>query len=69
MPGKFPGPYVNDTKQDDALMVYVNNGGFEHAGIGSRPSAMPKDVKNSNSIEHTGSGPGNAGRKGQSGRS
>ena len=42
MADKFPRPYVNTVKQDDATMVYVNNGDFGKMGIGARASGMPK---------------------------
>jgi hypothetical protein len=44
--GKFPGPYTNSVKQDDAIMHYVP---FDRTSIGSRPSGLPKgnDVESS----------------------
>ena len=39
---KFPHPYVQNAKQDDSTMVYVNGGDFAHTGIGSRASGLPK---------------------------
>lgn len=54
MATKFPGPYINDTKQDDSVMHYVNDGDFSRTEIGARSSGMPKNIKNLNSIDHVG---------------
>ena len=55
MPSKFPGAYLNDTKQDDSTMHYVRGGGFDHTDIGSRSSGMPKNAKSEGmSIDHVG---------------
>jgi hypothetical protein len=59
MPSKFPGPYVNDTKQDDAIMHYVRGGGFDKTDIGARSSGLPKNIKNDVSIDHVGDATGN----------
>jgi hypothetical protein len=49
--GKFPKPYVNDTKMDP-MMEYVP---FSKTGIGSRASGLPKDGKKGQmGIEHVG---------------
>jgi hypothetical protein len=49
---RFPKPYVNNTKKDDALMEYVP---FEKTGIGSRSSGLPKEGKAGNlNLEHVG---------------
>lgn len=37
--GKFPGPYLNDVKENDPLMKRVDQ---DNLGIGARPSGMPK---------------------------
>ena len=42
MSGRTPRPYVNDVKQDDALMRYVNDGDFSKLGIGGRAVSLPK---------------------------
>lgn len=47
----FPSPYINETRADDPIMKRVKTA---HAEIGSRPSGMPSDVKNSNTISHVG---------------
>ena len=50
--GKFPRPYVNTVKRDDALMEYVT---FENLGIGARKSGMPKEASEGpKSLEHVG---------------
>ena len=41
--GKIPGPYVNDTKQDDGIMEYVP---MNTMGIGARMSGLPKGSMN-----------------------
>jgi hypothetical protein len=55
----FPSPYINTVKPEgeEPLMVAVRK---NHSDIGARASGMPKDIKNSNSIEHVG---GTAGSK------
>jgi hypothetical protein len=45
----FPAPYVNDTKDTDPMIVKVDVNKTE---IGARSSGMPKDAKNSNTLEH-----------------
>jgi hypothetical protein len=45
----FPAPYVNDTKETDPMIIRVDVNKTE---IGARPSGLPKDVKNSNNVEH-----------------
>jgi len=50
--GRFPRPYVNDVKRDDAMMVYTK---FENTDIGARKSGMPKEVSQGpKSLEHVG---------------
>lgn len=57
--GKFPKPYVNDVKQNDSTMKYVNAGDFAHLGIGGRPSGLPKDVGSEGmNLEHVGDSTG-----------
>ena len=64
--GKIPGPYVNDTKQDDALMEYVP---MDTMGIGARPSGLPKGgVNGMKSIEHVGDSDGQRGGEPAQGR-
>lgn len=40
--GRFPQPYLNDTREDDPLMKRVDQDNLE---IGSRPSGLPKGTK------------------------
>lgn len=58
MSDKFPRNYVNEAKQDDSTMVYVNDGNFGKMGIGARPSGMPKSgegpTKSGMDIDHVG---------------
>jgi len=50
--GKVPVAYVNDVKQDDAVMHYVD---FPVMGIGARKSGLPTNGTNHiNSLEHVG---------------
>lgn len=52
----FPRPYVNDAKQDDSIMRYVNDGNFAVTGIGSRKSGLPSNVKSEGmNLDHVGS--------------
>jgi hypothetical protein len=64
MPGKFPGPYVNDvTPTDggtDGMMEYTH---FPVLGIGARKSGMPANASEGpNSLEHVGGSQGAAGK-------
>lgn len=57
----FPKPYVNDVKQDNGTMKYVNEGDFSELQIGGRPSGKPKDAKSMGmGLEHVG---GSMGKK------
>ena len=60
--GKFPGPYVNTVKQDDATMVYVP---FPKMGIGARASGLPSQASDTEkmSLEHVGGSAGAAGNR------
>ncbi len=50
--GKFPGPYINSVKEEDSMMIRVDQ---DLLGIGARSSGLPKDIKNSTqSISHVG---------------
>ena len=50
--GKVPTPYVNDVKEDTAIMHYVD---FPIMGIGARKSGLPSDGTNHiKSLEHVG---------------
>lgn len=49
--GKVPTPYVNDVKQDDAIMHYVD---FPVMGIGARKSGLPDSTNHIKSLEHVG---------------
>jgi hypothetical protein len=42
MADKFPKPYIDSAKQDDATVVYVNGGAFNKMGIGAGASGLPK---------------------------
>jgi hypothetical protein len=61
---KMPGPYVNDVKVDDGLMVYVP---FPNMDIGARKSGMPSSASlGPKSISHVGDNDGQSGnRKGK----
>ena len=49
---QFPKPYVNDVKQDDAIMEYVK---FDTMGIGARKSGMPATVsEGTKPLDHVG---------------
>ena len=64
--GRIPGPYVNDTKIDEALMEYVP---FNNMGIGARPSGLPKGSLNQmRDIEHVGDSDGKRGMEPSQGR-
>jgi hypothetical protein len=61
--GKIPGPYVNDVKQDDGLMVYPP---FPTMDIGARKSGQPPQAPTGpKSLDHVG---GNAGKRGKEGK-
>jgi hypothetical protein len=55
---KFPAPYVGETKAEDPIMKRVP---LHDLDIGARSSGMPRDIKNSNTLEHVGSGIGTKG--------
>lgn len=60
---KVPTPYVNDVKQDDSVMEYVD---FPNMGIGARKSGMPGIAGKGGSLEHVGSDASKgAGKNGQ----
>ena len=49
---KFPGPYIDECRVDDSIMVRVN---IDKMEIGARSSGLPKDIKSSNgTISHVG---------------
>jgi len=51
--GKVPTPYVNDVKEDNSIMHYVD---FPVLGIGARKSGIPAGNTNGiKSLEHVGS--------------
>ena len=56
-PGKFPGPYINDVKEDESVMEMVPR---ETMDIGARRSGLPKasdmagDPARSMTISHVG---------------
>ena len=66
MADRFPKPYLNDSKQDDTTMVYVNGGEFGKMGIGARKSGLPKGdaapATGAGTLDHVG---GTAGGKGK----
>ena len=50
--GKVPTAYINDVKEDDAIMHYVD---FPVMGIGARKSGLPTNSMNQiKSLEHVG---------------
>lgn len=49
--GKVPTPYVNDVKEDNAIMHYVD---FPVMGIGARKSGLPDSTNHIKSLEHVG---------------
>lgn len=50
--GKVPTPYINDVKEDNAVMHYVD---FATMGIGARKSGLPTDGTNHiKSLQHVG---------------
>lgn len=49
---KFPGPYVNSIREDDPIIIRVNQ---DKGEIGSRTSGLPTSVRSENmGIEHVG---------------
>ncbi len=48
---KFPGPYVNDCKEDDPMIKRVD---MDYTGIASRKSGMPTTMTNGMNIDHVG---------------
>ena len=52
--GKFPAPYVEQVRENDPVVVRVDQ---DNGEIGSRPSGLPKDITSSRmGIQHVGSG-------------
>lgn len=50
---KFPAPYVDSVRENDPLVIRVDQ---DMGEIGSRPSGLPKDVRSQNmGIQHVGS--------------
>lgn len=50
--GTFPAPYMNDVREEDSIMVRVNQ---DKLDIGARSSGMPKDVASSGmNLDHVG---------------
>ena len=49
--GKVPTAYVNDVKEDNAIMQYVD---FPTMGIGARKSGLPDSTNHIKSLEHVG---------------
>lgn len=49
---KFPQPYLNSIREDDPVVIRVNQ---DKGEIGSRASGLPSDIKSSGmGIEHVG---------------
>lgn len=49
---KFPAPYVSTVRENDPVVIRVDQ---DHGEIGSRPSGLPGDVKATGmTIEHVG---------------
>lgn len=42
MADNFPRPYLNQTRENDPIVIRVNQDTMD---IGARPSGLPKDVK------------------------
>ena len=40
--GRIPGPYVDEVKEDDTLMIYDYNPGWGVMDIGARKSGQPE---------------------------
>jgi hypothetical protein len=49
--GKVPTAYINDVKEDNAVMHYVD---FPVMGIGARKSGLPDSTNHIKSLEHVG---------------
>ena len=41
----FPRPTIDDAKQDDSIMRYVNGGDFTTSEIGATSQGKAKDIK------------------------
>ena len=55
----FPRPNINDAKQDDTTMRYVNGGDFTTSEIGATSQGKAKDIKTERmSIKHVDSSRG-----------
>ena len=53
----FPRPNINDVKQGDSAMRYVNGGDFSKSEIGGAAAGLPKDIKTERmTIRHTNDG-------------
>jgi len=49
---KFPAPYINSVRENDPIVIRVNQ---DMGEIGSRKSGLPTDVKSTGmQIEHVG---------------
>ena len=50
---RFPGPYLNDTKAEDPIMIRVP---MDEMDIGANPAGLPKGSVNSDSmsLKHVG---------------
>lgn len=60
-PQKFPSPYLNDCKQDNSVMEYID---MDKTGIGARASGLPKgdELKSEGmTIAHVGGSAGKGG--------
>ena len=49
--GKVPTAYVNDVREDNSVMHYVD---FPVMGIGARKSGLPDSTNHIKSLEHVG---------------
>ncbi len=55
MADKFPGPYINTIPQNvDAPDPMIRRVRFSSTDIGSRSSALPKNIKNDMTVRHVG---------------
>lgn len=52
--GKFPAPYVDSVRENDSIVIRVDQ---DMSEIGARPSGMPKMMMTEGmAIQHVGSG-------------
>jgi hypothetical protein len=55
MADNFPGPYIDDVPSNvDNPGPMIHRVKFSSTELGSRPSIMPKSIKNNMSVSHVG---------------